>query len=55
MAVLGNMLGYLGLDRRRFRLEWVSAGEGARFAEVVSQFTEQVRELGPQKGWASAV
>jgi coenzyme F420-reducing hydrogenase delta subunit len=38
---LKNDFGY------RVRLEWVSASEGARFAEVVTSFTNQVRELGP--------
>lgn len=32
---------------KRLRLEWVSASEGQRFAEVVNEFIEQVRELGP--------
>ena len=39
-------LKYLGLDGR-LRLEWVSASEGARFAEVVKEFTEEVEKLGP--------
>lgn len=37
----------LGLGEGRLRLEWISAAEGARFAEVVSEFTDQVRKLGP--------
>jgi F420-non-reducing hydrogenase iron-sulfur subunit len=37
----------MGVDPRRVRLEWVSASEGARFAEVVKDFTNQVRALGP--------
>jgi coenzyme F420-reducing hydrogenase delta subunit len=32
---------------KRLRLEWVSASEGQRFAQVVKEFVEQVRELGP--------
>ena len=36
-----------GLEEERFRLEWVSASEGQRFAEMVEQFTNEVRELGP--------
>ena len=28
-------------------VNWVSASEGKRFAEVVTAFTEQVRDLGP--------
>ncbi len=31
----------------RVQLEWVSASEGNRFAEVVTQFTEHIKELGP--------
>ena len=37
----------MGIDPRRVRLEWVSASEAARFAEVVTEFTEQIRALGP--------
>ena len=40
------MLGDFGLEEERFRLEWVSAAEGARFAQVVREFTEQVQKLG---------
>ncbi len=36
-----------GLEPERFRLEWVSASEGNRFAEVMAEAVEQVRELGP--------
>jgi F420-non-reducing hydrogenase iron-sulfur subunit len=40
------MLTDFGLEEERFRLEWVSAAEGPRFAQVVRDFTEQVRQLG---------
>ncbi len=36
-----------GLEPERFRLEWISASEGPRFAEVMREMTEAVRELGP--------
>lgn len=36
-----------GIDQRRLRLEWVSASEGDRFAEVVNEMTEEIRKLGP--------
>jgi F420-non-reducing hydrogenase iron-sulfur subunit len=41
------MLEDFGLERERFRLEWVSASEGIKFAEVMRQFTEEVQKLGP--------
>jgi len=37
----------LGIDLRRLRLEWISSAEGTRFAEVVREFTEEVKALGP--------
>jgi F420-non-reducing hydrogenase iron-sulfur subunit len=39
----------MGIDPRRVRLEWVSASEGSRFTQVVTEFTEEVRALGPLK------
>lgn len=46
---LKRLVEQFGIDRRRLRLEWVSASEGDRFAEVVNQFTEEIRALGPLK------
>jgi F420-non-reducing hydrogenase iron-sulfur subunit len=37
----------LGIDPARLRLEWVSASEGGRFQQVVTEFTDQIRKLGP--------
>jgi F420-non-reducing hydrogenase iron-sulfur subunit len=31
----------------RVRLDWVSAAEGNRFAQIISDFTDQIRKLGP--------
>ena len=42
-----NVVKLLGIDEVRLRLEWISAAEGARFAEVIDEFTDQVRALGP--------
>jgi len=41
------MLEDFGLEPERFRLEWVSASEGPRFAQVVTEMVEQVKKLGP--------
>jgi len=40
------MLADFGIEEERFRLEWVSAAEGPRFAQVVREFTEQIQTLG---------
>jgi F420-non-reducing hydrogenase iron-sulfur subunit len=44
---LDLMLEDLGLEPERFRLVWVSASEGKKFAETVSEMTETLRGLGP--------
>jgi len=43
-----KVLNMMGLEKR-FRLEWVSASEGKRFAEVITEFTDNVKKLGPLK------
>jgi len=45
--LLNKVLEQFGIEEDRFRLEWVSAAEGAKFQHVCNEFTEQVRELGP--------
>jgi F420-non-reducing hydrogenase iron-sulfur subunit len=47
--MLRKMLSDFGIEPERLRLEWVSASEGARFAEVVADFTKTIKELGPLK------
>jgi F420-non-reducing hydrogenase iron-sulfur subunit len=42
-----RLLADFGVNPERLRLEWVSASEGARFQAVVTEFTEQIRALGP--------
>jgi heterodisulfide reductase subunit A-like polyferredoxin/coenzyme F420-reducing hydrogenase delta subunit len=36
-----------GLEQERFRLEFIAASEGAKFAQVVSEMTEELSALGP--------
>jgi len=45
--LLKRMLSDFGIDPRRLRLEWISASEGERWAEVTREMTETVRQLGP--------
>ena len=49
ITLLKTMMEDLGISADRLRLEWISAAEGKRFAEVVTEFTEQIREKGPLK------
>ena len=45
--LLKRLLDDYGIENERVQLEWVSASEGRRFAEVVDRMTEQIKELGP--------
>jgi F420-non-reducing hydrogenase iron-sulfur subunit len=46
-AVLKKIFETLGLEAERIRLSWVSASEGQRYAEVVREFSETIKALGP--------
>lgn len=41
------MLEDFGLEEERFRLEWVSASEGPKFAKIMHEMVDAIRELGP--------
>ena len=47
MIIARKLLKQVGIDPARLRLEFVSASEGARFADVISDFTRRLKELGP--------
>jgi F420-non-reducing hydrogenase iron-sulfur subunit len=42
-----RLIEQLGIEPERLRLEWISASEGGKFAEVVTEFTKELKELGP--------
>jgi len=49
MKVLFSLLDFLGIERERTHLEWVSAAEGARFAAVQNEFVSKLLAMGPNK------
>jgi coenzyme F420-reducing hydrogenase delta subunit len=42
-----KLLGHMGVNPERLRIEQMSAGEGIRFAEFMNDFSRKIRELGP--------
>ncbi|QCQ22606.1 hydrogenase iron-sulfur subunit [Desulfoglaeba alkanexedens] len=42
-----ELIRFAGYNPERLRLEWISSAEGVKFAEVVRDFTEKIRSLGP--------
>ncbi len=47
ITLFKQMLEDFGIDKDRLRLEWISAAEGKKYVEVVNDFTEQIRAMGP--------
>ena len=49
LALLHTLLEYIGIEKERFQIQWVSASEGKRWANVVSSFTEDLARMGPKE------
>ncbi len=49
MEALAKILEKLGLSPERFRIEYVSAAEGVKFAELISEMSEQMKTLGKER------
>ncbi len=47
--VFRDLLDFAGVDVRRVVFSWVSAAEGAKWAELVDQVTDEIRALGPYR------
>lgn len=45
--VFKELMDYLGFDTRRIFFSWVSAAEGAKWASLVNEVVDEVRNLGP--------
>ena len=51
-AITKNLLEYMGVDPRRVQASWVSASEGGKFVEVVTEMIKEIKEIGPNKLFA---
>ena len=49
MMMFLKLLQFIGVDPRRVQMSWVSASEGPKWAEVVTEITEEIRALGPAR------
>ena len=47
VQVCKRLLKRVGLFPERLRIEWVSAGEGIRFANFMNEYSAQLEQLGP--------
>jgi len=47
VAVIRDLIQFIGISPKRLRLEWIATSEANKFAKVVSDFTEEITRLGP--------
>jgi F420-non-reducing hydrogenase iron-sulfur subunit len=47
MKLISKLIQEFGFEKERFRWEWISGSEGKKFAEVMTEYTEQLKKLGP--------
>ena len=45
--LLKGLLEYVGIEPERFQLRWISASEGAKFAQTITEITREIKALGP--------
>jgi F420-non-reducing hydrogenase iron-sulfur subunit len=51
VTLLRKLLSQMGIDPERFRLEWVSAGEGAKWAQIADEMSAAIKAKGPLAWW----
>ncbi len=46
-AIFRALLDFLGIPKERIKFSWISAAEGKKFAELITEFTRELKQLGP--------
>ena len=49
IALVKKLLDYIGLEPQRFQMSWVSAAEGKKYTQIIKDFVQELKPLGPQK------
>jgi F420-non-reducing hydrogenase iron-sulfur subunit len=49
LAVTKKFLEYIGIEPQRVQASWVSASEGGKFAEVVTEITSDLKKISPNR------
>ena len=47
MTMFRKLVEFVGIDPRRLQMSWVSASEGTKWAQVVTEVTREIEKLGP--------
>lgn len=49
LSLLTNMMEFMGIERERLKVDWISAAEANKFADVMNGVLEGVHEIGPNR------
>jgi F420-non-reducing hydrogenase iron-sulfur subunit len=49
MVLMNSVLNTLGLEPERLWFRWISASEGQKFADTITEMTESLKRLGPNR------
>ncbi|HEX55015.1 MAG: hypothetical protein DRO90_02225 [Candidatus Altiarchaeales archaeon] len=45
-SMLKRILEYVGIEKERLRVEWISSSEGERFRSIIEEMTSEIKKLG---------
>lgn len=48
IALVKEILEFIGLEKERFQMSWVSAAEGTKYTQIIKDFVQTLKPLGPQ-------
>lgn len=48
IALVKSLLEFIGLEPQRFQMSWVSAAEGTKYTQIIKDFVQELKPLGPQ-------
>ena len=48
IALVKELLEFVGLQPERFQMSWVSAAEGTKYTQIIKDFVNELKPLGPQ-------
>jgi coenzyme F420-reducing hydrogenase delta subunit len=48
-SLITNLTEYIGIEKERLKVDWISAAEGNKFATVMNDILEDIYKLGPNK------
>ena len=53
-ALFQNLMEHMGIEPGRIQFSWISSAESTKFVDVVTQVTDAIKELGPNRLFVKA-